>query len=238
MSAVVAAIAAACALLLGAPTRLPPAGAEPRVPAAASETAVLRRLRMPLAALAGFAGWAFLGGAPGALGGAVAAAVAWRVLGNVQDPAVARREAQLERDLPVAVYLMGAALRAGTAPDTALLAVADAVGGPVGEDLAAVHHRLHLGVDPVQVWGAVGGGLRPLGRAMVRSLEAGASALAAVSALAEDLRAGSRARTEALARTVEVRAAAPLGLCFLPAFVLVGVVPMTVGIFSSIELLG
>jgi hypothetical protein len=50
--------------------------------------------------------------------------------------------------------------------------------------------------------------------------------------------ARARARPEGLARGVEVRAAAPLGLCFLPAFVLLGVVPMVVGVFSAMRLFG
>jgi uncharacterized integral membrane protein len=41
---------------------------------------------------------------------------------------------------------------------------------------------------------------------------------------------------EARARSIEVKAAAPLGLCLLPAFVVLGVVPMVVGVFRSMEL--
>ena len=48
----------------------------------------------------------------------------------------------------------------------------------------------------------------------------------------------ARSRTDARARSVEVRAAAPLGVCFLPAFVLIGVVPMVVGVFSAMRLFG
>jgi hypothetical protein len=40
------------------------------------------------------------------------------------------------------------------------------------------------------------------------------------------------AATEA-ARSAGVRAVAPLGLCFLPAFVLVGVVPTVVGLATA-----
>jgi hypothetical protein len=38
------------------------------------------------------------------------------------------------------------------------------------------------------------------------------------------------------ARTVGVRAAGPLGLCFLPAFMLVGIVPTVVGGFAHLVL--
>ena len=46
--------------------------------------------------------------------------------------------------------------------------------------------------------------------------------------------ASSRSEAEARARTVGVRAAAPLGLCLLPAFVLVGVVPLVAGTVASL----
>lgn len=196
----------------------------------------LRRLRVPLAGLAALGGWTFLGGGFGVVAGGIVAALCWRVLSRVESPAVARRRGRIERDLPIAIQLLSAALSAGAAPMTALLVVADAVSGPVAEELRRTHHRLLLGVDPVSVWRTVEGPLQPLGRAMARAHETGASVRAAIEDLADELRAEGRQRTEALARSVEVRAAAPLGVCFLPAFVLLGVVPMTVAIFSSIRL--
>ncbi len=128
----------------------------------------------------------------------------------------------------------------GAATSAALDAVAGALPGAVGEELARIRDRLLLGTDPLRVWGDVGEHpqLRPLGRAMVRAHRSGAAVGAAVDALAAELAAQSRAQTDALARSVEVRAAAPLGACFLPAFVLLGVVPMVVGVFRTMSLFG
>ncbi len=61
---------------------------------------------------------------------------------------------------------------------------------------------------------------------MVRAIESGASVSDALQRLAEDLHASARLEAETKARAVGVRAAAPLGLCLLPAFVLIGVVPL------------
>jgi Flp pilus assembly protein TadB len=207
------------------------------VPAPAADApALLVRLRVPLVALAFVGCWTFLGGIPGALAGLVASSLAWRALGRVESPAVVRRRAELERDLPAAVHLLGAALAAGSATDRALLDVAEAMPGAIGAEFLLTHHRLLLGVDPASVWRDVEGPLRPLGRSMARAYESGASVLGAVEQLAEELRATSRLRVEALARSVEVRAAAPLGVCFLPAFMVLGVVPMVAGIFSTMHL--
>jgi hypothetical protein len=52
----------------------------------------------------------------------------------------------------------------------------------------------------------------------------------AVSRLAAEVRAERRSAAEQAARRVGVLAVAPLGLCFLPAFLLLGVVPVVVGL--------
>lgn len=239
MSAALASVAVAIGCLLLRPPMVRTRAADPsRIAAPQPEQALLRRLRAPLVALAVIAGWTVLGGWVGIGAGLVAGLVGWRVLGRVESPAVTRRRESLERDLPMAVHLLGAALGAGASPVAAVLAVADALPGPIAEEFRGIHHRLLLGLDPTSVWSAVQGPLRPLGRTMVRAHESGASVRSAVDGLSTDLRAGARTRLETLARSVEVRAAAPLGLCFLPAFVLLGVIPMTVGIFSSLRLFG
>jgi Flp pilus assembly protein TadB len=232
VAAGVAVLALACGPVLPRPV------ADPGNTAPIEDQAVLRRIRVPLAALAALSGWTVLGGWVGTVVGIAAGAVGWRILDRVESPAVARRRVLVEQDLPIAVQLLGACLAAGAAPANAVLVVAEALAGPIGDELRQTHHRLVLGVDPVAVWQTVDGPLLPLGRTMVRAYESGASVRVAIEALAGDVRSDARLRVESLARSVEVRASAPLGVCFLPAFVLLGVVPMVVGIFSSLKLFG
>ncbi len=59
---------------------------------------------------------------------------------------------------------------------------------------------------------------------------AGAPVVAAVERLADELARTARAETEERARAVGVKAAVPLGLCLLPAFVLIGIVPLVVAL--------
>lgn len=195
-------------------------------------------LRVVVTAGCGAAAWAFVGGPAGPAAAMVAAWATWRALGRVEPAAVVRRRERLERELPTAVDLLCACLGAGAAPDVALRTVGRAVGGPVQEELDAVAHRLDLGSDPVTVWAEVGehAVLGPLGRALERAHESGSSVTDAVEQLAEDLRAESRTRLEERARTLEVKAAAPLGLCLLPAFVVLGIVPLVAGIATSLTL--
>ena len=231
-----ASVAATLAVAPG--SRRPP---RPRAPSrAGGDQAVLLRLRPVLVPLAFIGAWTFLGGVVGAVAGFTAAVLAWRILGRTESPATRRRREELERDLPIAVHLLGACLDAGAATSGALDAVAAALPGAVADELRLVRHRLSLGVDPVEVWGELSSHqqLRPLGRAMARGHRSGASVRDTIAGLAVELAAQSRARTDALTRSVEVRAAAPLGVCFLPAFLLLGVVPMVAGVFSAMRLFG
>lgn len=211
----------------------PPAGV---APLEGPDRALLTRLRLLLCGLAAVGGWAVLGGVVGGLAGIGAAVLSWRALSRLESPASVRRRRELERDLPVAVHLLGACLAAGAATTSALESVSEAMPGAVGQELALVRRRLQWGVDPASVWRSIDGPLAQLGRRMARAHESGASVQHAVTRLAEDLRNETRARADARARTVEVRAAAPLGVCFLPSFVLLGVVPLAAGLFSSLSL--
>jgi Flp pilus assembly protein TadB len=237
----VAGLAASSVALLFRPASLMGRGPrEPAVPvqARATEKAVLRRLRPLLVAIAFAGGWAMFGGPVGWVAGSAAAGAVWIVLGRTEDPSVVRRREWLLEDLPTGVDLLASCLDAGGAPESSLLVVSRALGGPVGEELLAIHHRLEVGVDPAQVWRAVAAHheLAPLGRAIGRAHETGAPVGRAVHQLADELRQRARADVEARARSIEVKAAAPLGLCLLPAFVVLGVVPMVVGVFRSMRL--
>ena len=179
-----------------------------------------------------------VGGAIGLVLGAAAATAAFVVLRRLEPAATRRRRERLSADLPTAVDLLGACLLVGRPPDEALRAVAAAVGGPVGHDLDDVTVRLALGADPVAAWREIGaqqGPLAPLGRTMARSLQTGAPLADGLRLLASDLRGRRRAAAEQQAHSVGVRAAAPLGLCFLPAFVLIGIVPSIAGAFASMS---
>jgi Flp pilus assembly protein TadB len=236
---VLVAVLMACSVLLLLPGRAPNLVVEPApVTRPRQEQALLVRLRSVLALVAAGGGWAMVGGPVGLAVGAACGVAVWVVLGRTESPAVVRRREELAADLPTGVDLLGSCLDAGAAPESALVSVSRALGGPVGEEFLAIHHRLDVGVDPAQVWRTVADHpqLGPLGRAVGRAHQTGAPVGRAVHRLADELRDRARAEVETRARSIEVKAAAPLGLCLLPAFVVLGVVPMIVGVFSSMQL--
>jgi Flp pilus assembly protein TadB len=142
----------------------------------------------------------------------------------------------LAAELPAALDLLAGCLVAGRPPSEALAAVTAALTGPVADELAVVSTRLSLGGDPVSVWLGVSAHpvLGPLGRTMARALETGAPVADALTRLVEDQRRQRRWDAEQRARSVGVKAAAPLAVCFLPAFIAVGIVPTIAGAFEHL----
>jgi Flp pilus assembly protein TadB len=196
------------------------------------------RWRAVLSLLAGVAALTFLGGTLGLVAAPVAAAGCWRAIGRAEPATVRRERERLRRELPHLVRLLGAALAAGAAPAEAARAVADALPGPGAVRLARVSARLRLGADPVAVWQAVADepALAPLGRALARAQASGGSVVVSIERLGDELARAARAEAEDRARRVGVRAAVPLGVCLLPAFLLLGIVPLVGGLLTSLRL--
>ena len=76
--------------------------------------------------------------------------------------------------------------------------------------------------------------LAPLGRTLARSARTGEPVADALDRLGAELAARARADIEDLARRVGVRAAVPLGVCLLPAFLLIGIVPVVAGLVTAL----
>jgi Flp pilus assembly protein TadB len=195
------------------------------------------RRRWLWATLAGVGTWAFVSGVPGLAAGLVAATVCWVVLSRAETPAQRRLRAATRSDLPHLVGLLAAAVRGGLPVGDALAAVCSALPGPAADLLASLPPRLALGLEPAEVWRALEGdeALAPLGRTLVRAQQTGEPVAAALDRLATELAARDRGETEDRARRVGVQAAVPLGLCLLPSFVLLGIVPWVAGMVDALD---
>lgn len=196
------------------------------------------RTRRLAAALAGIICAVALGGTVGLVAGILVAVVVDRSFGRSERTERRRRTARMVADLPVAVDLLAACLRGGTPWGEAVEAVGTTVGGPLGEELHSVVVQIRLGVDPAVAWLALAKepALAPLARTAVRAAGSGTALAPSLVRLASDQRRVARTAAAARARAAGVRAVAPLGLCFLPAFMLLGVVPAIAGIASTILL--
>jgi len=151
----------------------------------------------------------------------------------------ARRLAVRAAAAPAVLDLLGAGLLAGLNPHLAILRVAERAPEALREELAEAAAVLRLGGTPAAALQAAAerSGLDEL-RAAAAALEAaerwGAPPAEALAARAEALRTRARLRADAEAGRAAVRLAFPLVLCFLPAFVLLTVVPTVAGALRSL----
>lgn len=173
-------------------------------------------------------------GVVGGIAGALVGAVVWRAV---------RARGQADRADPLALAagwdLLSAGMRAGLPVSVIVRAVGEEFTGVSARVLREVSDHLALGSDPVSAWepALAHPDTAELARAARRTARTG-SGLAAMSA---DLAAQSRSAVDEQSQVRAQRAAvwisAPLGLCFLPAFLCLGVVPVIVGMAHQLTVL-
>ncbi|WP_299530246.1 type II secretion system F family protein [uncultured Streptomyces sp.] len=187
---------------------------------------------------AALAGWVLVGGVVGmALGAAAGYAVwRWQRRGHGRPSDGVARDVAASRQLPLAADLLAACIAAGAGPREAAEAVGESLGGPLGERLAGVAVEIRLGAEPSRAWGRLAEipGAAPLARCLERAGTTGAPAAEAVSRLADMVRAERADVAVARAQRAGVLITAPVGLCFLPAFLAVGVAPVVVGLATGL----
>ncbi|MEV0003268.1 type II secretion system F family protein [Micromonospora sp. NPDC050980] len=177
-----------------------------------------------------------IGGWSGLFVGPLAGVASDRLLRRIEPRAVRERRLRESADLPLAADLLAAALRAGGPVDRSVLAVAEALGGPLADRLGRVGRTLNLGGTPTEAWAHLRpvAGAAGLVGAAIRSSNSGAALAGALTRLADDLRAERSTTAEASARRAGVLIVLPLGLCFLPAFILAGLVPVIVAVLGDV----
>lgn len=145
-----------------------------------------------------------------------------------------RRSGEPSVDLTVVLDLVGAALGSGAGVPRALEAVGRAVGGGDGAGLARAATALLLGAGWSQAWEQTPGRLRPVADALRPAWVHGAPPGDALRVARDQLVHDRRARAKSAAARLGVRLVLPLGLCLLPAFVLLGLVPVMVALGSGL----
>ena len=135
-----------------------------------------------------------------------------------------------DAELPVLLELLAAAMRAGAGVPRALEATADAVRGSDAPALRAAAEALRLGADWDTAWRGAPARLGPLRRALRGAWVDGAASSDALRAARDEALHERRAAAATAAARLGVRLVLPLGACFLPAFVLVGLAPVLIAL--------
>jgi Flp pilus assembly protein TadB len=182
------------------------------------------------AAAAGSLGWA-VAGPIGAVVLAGAAAGAGR-LAQRRTSASGAPDVEPPTDLAAAWELLAVCLEAGLPVALAVTAAAESLHGAVGVRLRRVSGLLELGADAAGAWRSAEDlpAVAAFARAAGRSAATGAALATAARAECSRIRAELADAAQAGAQRAAVLITGPLGLCFLPAFLVLGIAPVVVGL--------
>ncbi|WP_084216015.1 type II secretion system F family protein [Pseudonocardia spinosispora] len=131
--------------------------------------------------------------------------------------------------------LLAACLRSGLPVPVAVRAIADHLPREVAAELRVIADRLALGADPRTAWEVrETSPVHKLARAARRSAHSGAGLAGVAVSIAAEVRASAQDLASARGQRAGVLITGPLGLCFLPAFLALGVVPVVIGLASGL----
>jgi pilus assembly protein TadC len=133
-------------------------------------------------------------------------------------------------DRSVLLDLVAIALAAGAPVPTALAAVGRAVGGTEGRALGAAGAALRLGASWEEAWRHCPARLGAVNDALGRVWRSGASPATVLRAAADQVRRDRRRAAREAAARLGARLVIPLGLFHLPAFILLGLVPILISL--------
>jgi tight adherence protein C len=170
----------------------------------------------------------------------VCAAVGYRAPAAIAARLTKRRRALADAEVPQLLDLLAAASSAGLSAPFALARSADAVHGPLGDELRSLVAAVDLGARWRDELRALAErlelpDLRRTVAALTRTETLGASLATSTAELAARVRATRRAAITERARTAPVKMLFPLVFLVLPAFLLLTVVPVLLTTLQSIR---
>ena len=139
--------------------------------------------------------------------------------------------ARVTLSLPLVLEMLIVSIRHGASIPTALHTLGALIAGPFGAGLLRVTSALQRGCTWREAWSLVDGDERyataftQIDLALQDSWRYGQSPVASLRAAIERLRAHQHEDIEQQAARLSVRLLLPTGLCFLPAFIFIGVIP-------------
>lgn len=168
------------------------------------------------------------------LAGIALALVAWLLLERGRHVGLGRggrpvpAPPAVDLDPAVACDLVAAVLTAGASVPAALESLGEAVGGDDGAEVAVAARMLRYGASWEEAFERVPPTWDPVTDALRLAWSDGVAPGPTLTATAGALRTSRAARAREEAERLAVRLVLPLGLCLLPAFVLMGLVPVMI----------
>ena len=162
-----------------------------------------------------------------------------RLSARPREPATTRADRSAD---PLAVAsaldVLGACLTSGMAVASAARATAPSAPTALADVLERAGQLLALGADADTAWSPPAGSrddhVDTLCRLARRSAASGSALARAVGELADQSRQDAADAAKGAAERASVLIAGPLGLCYLPAFVCLGIVPVVMGLAGDV----
>lgn len=139
-----------------------------------------------------------------------------------------------EVDAAVLADILRAAIQAGASIPTALIAVGRALPGARGRQFTQVAATLRLGGTWQAAWEHADADLHVLARVLQPAWDDGVAPGALLTHAANDIRRRRADAAREAAARLGVRLVLPMGLCWLPAFVLLGLAPVLLSTGGSL----
>ncbi|WP_309080996.1 type II secretion system F family protein [Zhihengliuella sp.] len=137
-----------------------------------------------------------------------------------------------EADVPLLLELSAGLLQAGQPVSGVLTTLSRVV--PGCEPLARVAHAVLASVEWERAWAEAPPAFRPLAEALGFAHRSGAAAAKLLRTTAAEHRRASVRAEERRAAELGVRLVVPLGLCALPAFVCIGILPLVISMMPDL----
>lgn len=155
------------------------------------------------------------------------------------EPASRKRlREETERELPETLALLAAALEAGSPLRQAVAAVASFSPPATARVLGQVDAQVSIGMVEQEAWQSLADDpvWGPVARDLATASQTGSAVVEVLREHATEARSRRHDARLVRARAMGVRSVLPLMTCFLPAFLLTGVVPVVAGLVGTIGL--
>lgn len=146
----------------------------------------------------------------------------------------ARARAPTSDDVAASMVLLAVALQSGCGVVEAIEQVAAVAPPPAGAELSVVAAALRWGVTEDEAWREVSAAWARTAMALRLAREAGVAPSSLLLSGSEDLRSSRLAEIDVAAARLGVRLVVPLGVAFLPAFVLTTIVPVVLALARQV----
>ena len=161
-----------------------------------------------------------------------------RTLTLLPSEASVARAKEREREGLFFLSALGGSLKAGLPLLPALANVATLLTSSLKSDIEKVYSLLLLGAEPKQAWGVLVDDpqLGSCARAIARAQLEGRSLAVVVDRMITEVFEKSLTRSKERVKSLSVKFALPIGLCFLPSFLIGGIGPVIYSFFSSLRI--